>query len=156
MYYRSCPKQRVTCLRLADINLKGSTSRPAWSMLLLLVLVCSASAERLPIKTYTTADGLPRDNITRIVQDSKGFLWFCTSEGLSRFDGYNFTNYGIEHGLPNRAVTSLLIGRSGVYWVGTWAGLFRFDPNSSPPQRFEPVPLRSGGAGMVVYALAED
>ena len=50
-------------------------------------------AERLPIKTYTTTDGLPRDHINRIVQDSRGFLWFCTSEGLSRFDGYKFTNY---------------------------------------------------------------
>src|SRR5580700_2013363 len=116
----------------------------------------AASAAQLPVKTYTTADGLARNSINCIVQDPRGFLWFCTSEGLSRFDGYTFTNYGIDHGLPNRAVTSLLIGRSGVYWVGTWAGLFRFDPNSSPPQRFEPVPLRSGGAGMVVYALAED
>lgn len=52
-----------------------------------------AQAERLPVKTYTMADGLPSDHISRIVQDARGFLWFCTTEGLSRFDGATFTNY---------------------------------------------------------------
>jgi hypothetical protein len=32
--------------------------------------------------------------------DSRGFLWFCTNEGLSRFDGYGFTNYSTDQGLP--------------------------------------------------------
>ena len=56
-------------------------------------------AERLPVKTYTTADGLPKDQINRIVQDSRGFMWFATSDGLARFDGYQFTSYGVEQGL---------------------------------------------------------
>ena len=45
-------------------------------------------AEQLPIRTYTTADGLPRDRVYKIVPDPRGFLWFCTYDGLSRFDGY--------------------------------------------------------------------
>ena len=101
-------------------------------------------AERLPIKTYTTTDGLPRDHINRIVQDSRGFLWFCTSEGLSRFDGYKFTNYGTEQGLPGREVNDFLETRGGVYWVATNKGLARFNPDpstatageSEPAQRF--------------------
>jgi ligand-binding sensor domain-containing protein/signal transduction histidine kinase len=116
----------------------------------------AASAAQLPVKTYTTADGLARNTITCIVQDPRGFLWFCTSEGLSRFDGYTFTNYGTEHGLPNRVVTSLLIGRHGAYWVGTYAGLFRFDPNSSLPQKFEAVPLGAGAYAQQVNSVLED
>ena len=50
------------------------------------------SAETLPVKSYTTSDGLAHDRVNRIVRDSRGFLWFCTSEGLSRFDGYEFNN----------------------------------------------------------------
>jgi len=50
----------------------------------------AANAERLPIKTYTTADGLAHNVVNRVVRDSRGFLWFCTREGLSRFDGYSF------------------------------------------------------------------
>ena len=89
-------------------------------------------AERLPIRTYTTADGLPRDHINRIVQDSKGFLWFCTTEGLSRFDGYKFTNYGTEQGLAGRVVNDFLETRNGIYWAATDRGLCRFVPESSP------------------------
>ena len=57
---------------------------------LLPVLFCFVSishAERLPIKTYTVADGLAHNEVNKIVRDSRGFLWFCTADGLSRFDG---------------------------------------------------------------------
>ncbi len=54
---------------------------------LVLFLPSTAKAERLPVKTYTVADGLLRDNVLKIKQDSRGFLWFCTDEGISRFDG---------------------------------------------------------------------
>jgi ligand-binding sensor domain-containing protein len=95
----------------------------ACSMSVPLILVGNTMAERLPIKTYTTADGLARDQVNRIVQDSKGFIWFCTSEGLSRFDGYKFTNYGTESGLPGRDVYGFLEARDGSYWVATNRGL---------------------------------
>ena len=72
---------------------------------LMAALSATASSEQLPIKTYTTADGLSHDRVKRIVQDPSGFLWFCTPEGLSRFDGYRFANYGREHGLPPRRLT---------------------------------------------------
>ena len=67
-----------------------------------------ARAERLPVKTYTTVDGLAHNNINKIVRDSRGFLWFCTGDGLSRFDGYTFTNYGTDQGLPLNTVNDLL------------------------------------------------
>ncbi|MBS1791776.1 MAG: hypothetical protein JST85_28975 [Acidobacteria bacterium] len=93
-----------------------------------LILVISAEAEQLPVKTYTTADGLLRDLANQIRQDSRGFLWFCTNDGLSRFDGYGFTNYTTDDGLPNRVVNDLLETRSGVLWVATENGLARFNP----------------------------
>ncbi len=46
-------------------------------------LALTIYAERLPVKTYTVADGLLRDMVSRIKQDSRGFLWFCTAEGVS-------------------------------------------------------------------------
>jgi PAS domain S-box-containing protein len=85
-------------------------------------------AEQLPIKTYTTADGLARDGLTHIFQDSHGFMWFSTPEGVSRFDGYEFTNYGVDQGLPHRLVYAVLETRSGVYWIATAGGLCRFNP----------------------------
>ena len=57
----------------------------------LIVLAAFSSllrGELLPVKTYTTADGLAANRINSIASDSRGFLWFCTQEGLSRFDGH--------------------------------------------------------------------
>src|SRR6266576_2360870 len=89
-------------------------------------------AQQLPVRTYTTADGLPRDLVLRIVRDSHGFLWFCTGDGLSRFNGYEFTNYGAEQGLPHPVINDLLETRSGVYWVATnGGGVARFNPSLS-------------------------
>ena len=67
-----------------------------------VLLICAPlqiHAERLPLKSYTVADGLAHNEIHRIVRDSKEFLWFCTSDGLSRFDGYTFTNFGPHESL---------------------------------------------------------
>src|SRR5580704_12853326 len=141
--FRSAPRTALCCKNvcLGEPNVR---SAPVRCLGVPLIAWMAASAAQLPVKTYTTADGLARNSINCIVQDPRGFLWFCTSEGLSRFDGYTFTNYGAEHGLPNREVTSMLISRRGIYWVATFAGLFRFDPNSSPPQKFEAVGFGAG------------
>lgn len=104
----------------------------------LLSLVCclpflAAQAEQLPVKNYSIADGLAHDEIAQIVQDSRGFLWFCTNDGLSRFDGYRFTTYGVKDGLPVPNISYLFETRSGVYWVATQGGgVSRFDPSGSP------------------------
>src|SRR5262245_600967 len=90
-------------------------------------------AEQLPIKVYTTADGLARDAINCIVRDSRGFLWFGTFEGLSRFDGYRFTNYTTADGLPERRVRDLLETRNGAYWIATGDGVVQFNPYGSSP-----------------------
>jgi ligand-binding sensor domain-containing protein/signal transduction histidine kinase len=96
------------------------------------------AAEQLPIKGYTAAEGLAHNHINRIRQDSRGYLWFCTDGGLSRFDGYRFTNYTTEDGLPHPWVNDLLEARNGSYWIATDGGICRFNPNGSP-QRQRPA-----------------
>jgi len=123
----------------------------------------SMRAERLPIRTYTVAEGLPRDSINRIVRDSRGFLWFCTAEGLSRFDGTRFTNFSMADGLPNRSVTDLLETRAGVYWIATHDGLARLNPTGNARvqghdsrQTFTVYHPREDGAARAITALLED
>jgi len=101
------------------------------TLLLLLSLSPPLYGERLPIKSYTAADGLPHNEVNKIVRDARGFLWFCTANGLSRFDGYTFTNFGVEQGLPHANVTDFLETRNGEYWLGTNAGLVRFNPRGA-------------------------
>ncbi len=106
-------------------------TRPRVVQLAVLVLLATpalSDAERLPTKIFTTADGLANDVVNRIVRDSHGYLWFCTREGLSRFDGYTFTTYGIDDGLPGADINDLLETNEGLYWIATNRGLVRFDP----------------------------
>jgi len=71
---------------------------PATYYLLFLLLnfslfVSRAQTSDFFFTNYTTAQGLPNNYITSIMQDSRGFLWIATQEGLSRFDGKNFKNF---------------------------------------------------------------
>ncbi len=102
-------------------------------------------AERLPIKTYTVADGLLRDNVHKIKQDSRGFMWFCTVEGVSRFDGYAFTNFTTDDGLPDRHVNYFLETKRGEIFVATDGGLARLNPTGIHGSKENPL--------FVVYPL---
>ena len=117
----------------AKLALIAAGLRVAACVMLLVAAPAPLAAQRLPIKTYTAADGgLPHNNVKRIVRDSRGFLWFCTGGGLSRFDGYRFTNFGPDDGLPGPTVNDLLETKQGQYWVATDGGLTRFDPTGTP------------------------
>lgn len=83
-------------------------------------------AEFPPIQSYTVADGLSSNQVNQIVSDSLGFVWFCTREGLSRFDGHRMLSIGVKDGLPHREVNAFLETRSGEYLIGTLAGLAAF------------------------------
>src|SRR5438128_1993252 len=118
-----------------------------------------ADSERLPVKTYTTADGLAHNVINKIVSDSRGFLWFCTEEGLSRFDGYSFTNFGMEQGLPHASVNDVLETRGGGYWVATGGGLVRFNPKGVPGSRVvyaHDSPAAAPNAPMFTVVIPDD
>lgn len=101
---------------------------------LLFATTAGIRAEQLPVKPYTTAEGLAHDHIEGIVRDSRGFLWFCTADGLSRFDGASFTTYGTKEGLPSAYVNGLMESRSGVYWIATNGGLARLNPYADPQE----------------------
>jgi signal transduction histidine kinase/ligand-binding sensor domain-containing protein len=136
--------------------------KPCRSAVLLVAVLLAAApsfanAERLPVRVYSTADGLPSNQVNCVKRDSHGFLWFCTVEGLSRFDGYTFTNYGVDQGLPDRVVTDFLETRSGEYWVATVRGLARFNPKPGAKGAMFTV-CRPGETDLArqVNALVED
>src|SRR5579871_2427166 len=100
----------------------------------LAALPCLLKGELFPVRAYSTADGLPSDHINCIVSDSRGFLWFCTPEGLSRFDGYRFINYSADEGLAHTYVSTFLETHAGEYFVGTARGISRINPGGKGPR----------------------
>ena len=80
------------------------------------------------LRVWRTADGLPSDSVTAILQTRDGFLWLGTSAGLVRFDGVKFTEMKLAANLTNNPVriTALCEDSSGHLWIGTQQdGLFK-------------------------------
>ena len=129
-------------------------------VLILLALPVNARAERLPVRSYTTADGLAHDRVQQIVRDSRGFLWFCTVGGLSRFDGRRFVSYSTADGLPVHTLYDLLENKDGSYWLATnGAGVVRYDPEPArdgPRVRFTRFSVDAAEAANRVNVLYRD
>ena len=109
-----------------------------------------ASAQRLPLRMYSSADGLAGDDVSALLADSRGFLWIGTSIGLSRFDGTTFKSYGRSDGLPHLLVNSLLEDRQGRIWVGTGGGLARIEQPQHVMSRIDLGPQTAASVEAVV------
>jgi ligand-binding sensor domain-containing protein/signal transduction histidine kinase len=106
-------------------------------------------AQQLAIRRYDLRDGLAHSRVIAIHQDRKGYLWFGTWEGLSRFDGYRFTNYSTGEGLGNSVINAITEDRQGGLWVATNGGgvarlindpgesLLRPSESGTPRRKFE-------------------
>ncbi len=80
-------------------------------------------AQQQIFKNYTVNDGLISNDIRRIFQDSKGFLWIGTMEGLSKYDGNVFTNYTKLKGLSHSVVNDIYESENGRLYVALNNGI---------------------------------
>ena len=71
-------------------------------------------------KHYTVEDGLPSSEVYSAFQDSKGYMWFATDAGVSRFNGYEFKNYDSKDGLTDNTVFLITEDSKGKIWFGTF------------------------------------
>lgn len=93
--------------------------------LLVLVVFQSHGSDEY-VQYYTIEDGLSQNEVTGIIQDSKGFLWFATRGGLNKFDGYNFTTFTSNANIRNRffnpSIECLCEDSNGNIWIGSKSG----------------------------------
>lgn len=116
------------------------------STLLLLTSILSAflcaSAQTPCFEHLNINDGLSQSTVHAIIQDSRGFLWFGTKDGLNRYDGKHFKIFrhipGREDGLGNNQVRCLAEDKSGNIWIGTNSGMFIYDTVSG---KIRPEPI---------------
>ncbi len=108
-------------------------------LLILFCIACfSAYATPREFKTWDTSDGLPDNTVKCITQDSLGFIWMGTFNGLCRFDGTDFVVYrhnpSDEHSVANNHIEAILAADADL-WIGTESGLDRY---SFEEDRFYP------------------
>lgn len=73
---------------------KFSIPQSNYLLLLFLLISCTAFAQPIcQIQHFSAYNGLAQRTVAGILQDSKGFMWFSTWNGLNKFDGYTFKNY---------------------------------------------------------------
>ena len=118
----------------------------------------SFSASPLSVQRYSLEEGLSQQAVNAIVQDSEGFMWFGTEDGLNRFDGYEFRQLRHDRSdsstIPNGFVAALAANEDGV-WIGTDGGgvVFR---NALTGALESPAPLRDASDLQRVRMLARD
>ncbi len=108
--------------------------------------------QELTLEYFSTDQGLPDDIIYKITQTQDGRIWLGTDNGLSRYDGSFFKNYGREEGLTSVFVTGLLEIDSGKLLLGTWKGGFHiyekdtiyYPPNNKPRINIASVDMIDG------------
>jgi len=114
-----------------------------------LILFVSISiypeAPDFKFRYITVEDGLSQGSINCIFQDSKGFLWFGTKQGLNKYDGFDIEIFDhdpfSQSSLSNNNVNCITEDKDGDLWVGTSAGLNKFDYNLQSFKRFLSNPL---------------
>jgi ligand-binding sensor domain-containing protein len=104
-----------------DVSACISVRQVLLAAILLYPLQFISGQENYFEKIYTTENGLCHNSIMSIAQDSSGFLWLGTWDGLSRFDGYDFRNYHHDpndsSSIPFFSVQNLLVDRNNNLWV---------------------------------------
>ena len=87
--------------------------------------------ENYNFKNITIEDGLSQSTVETIYQDSKGYIWIGTNDGLDRYNGYEFKYYKHDkddkNSIPNNYIVDIIEDKKGYIWVSTINGLSRID-----------------------------
>lgn len=96
-------------------------------MLFLLLVLFSICVKAQQFTNYTTADGMPADNVNGIAIDSFNHKWFGTQGGVAMFNDTIWKTYTTANGLTDNYITCMAVDIHDGVWAGTEMGLNQFD-----------------------------
>jgi len=96
-------------------------------ILFTLVLVTKGQYTHPAYRQYTLRDGLSQMQVIHLMQDSRGYIWAATKQGLNCFNGEKFTSFSQKDGLLNDYITAVAEDNSGNIWMATRRELACFD-----------------------------
>jgi ligand-binding sensor domain-containing protein/serine phosphatase RsbU (regulator of sigma subunit) len=106
-----------------------------WTLLIVGILpflhIAKIQGQILSVDHFTIENGLSQTSVNCLIQDSKGFLWIGTQDGLNKFDGYNFKVFKNEpsdtNTLTNNFINCISEDSEGNIWIGTNLGLNEYN-----------------------------
>lgn len=124
---------------------------------LLSVLVANSQSPNYNFYNLSTDDGLPTNEYQFVYQDSYGFLWMGSYEGLIRYDGYTMKKYDHTEkdrfSLSHNIVYCIFEDSQKRLWIGTIEGLDLYDRATDS---FIPATIRTKGEKIPVNSINED
>jgi len=109
----------------------------------LTVFTISANAQEqdLRFEHLDLKAGLSQNNVYGVLQDSRGFIWIATIDGLNKYDGYHITVYRNElkneNSLSHNFISGMLEDPQGRIWIATRGGLNRYDREKDQFTRYK-------------------
>lgn len=90
---------------------------------------------------YDISNGLSDNSVQALIQDTRGYMWIGTKNGLNRFDGYTFKTYrhvpGDSATLGSNYIFSLFEDKEHRLWVGTTQGIYMYQPQTEEFRQFD-------------------
>ena len=88
-------------------------------IIFIFLLFChTLTAQKFNFINIGTDRGLPSSEVYHVLQDSKGYMWFSTNYGVSRYNGKKFTTYTTAQGLTDNSVLTMCEDNEGRIWFG--------------------------------------
>jgi len=113
--------------------LQSRIRRMVYAVLCICIMASQAFAQstKAIFKHLTINDGLSQNTVYSILQDHEGFIWIGTTDGLNKYDGYEFTVYKHDiddkNSLTSSQINALLEDKNGNLWIGTADGINFYD-----------------------------
>ncbi|MEZ4942649.1 MAG: ATP-binding protein [Saprospiraceae bacterium] len=105
---------------------------PPGLLFLLLFFTFNSVGQDLQVQSITIDDGLSQGFITSLFEDSRGYIWVGTLQGLNRYDGYQIKRYNPDlskkWALQASFIHEIIEDSKGLLWIGTEKGVTVFDP----------------------------
>jgi ligand-binding sensor domain-containing protein len=129
--------------------------RPFLSSLFLSLVFSFTYSQQYYFSNFSIEQGLSQSVINCVVQDSRGYMWMGTQNGLNKFNGYTFEVYSYKptdpYSLSNNWIYSMTEDREGNFWIGTKSGLNKFDIRKKRFERIRYHPGYPNEIGEYVY-----
>lgn len=132
---------------------------------LLFIILCNSRVYtqnyNISFDHLTVEEGLSQSTIFAITQDTKGFIWIATRDGLNRYDSHEIKVYRNDPqdptSLANNVINTLFVDSKGQLWIGTGRGICLYNPEKDNFTRIENIPGKSSTLSHNnVFAIFED